>query len=404
MLSADRVAEAAKPKTVVPDRLRLTPLEELWGIPVGMDRGTPPLATDVPTPSPRQALETAVISALRRPPCLVSFSGGVDSSSVLALAAHVARREGLPAPVPITNRFPGLEEAQETPWQELVIAHLGLDDWVRLEWEDELDLIGPIANRVLRRHGLLFPFNCFFHDPMLDRARGGSLLTGIGGDELFTRTSRHLVLGLLYDRRAPRAHELHSLAFQLAPRRVRATVDTWRDDYFDQFPWIRGVRRRTLRRANATWQSRKPLRNDRALLEWWWSSRMLQCGLAGMRALAADFDVLPFHPLADPKVLQAFARAGGATGLGAGSRRRAVSELLSDLLPRETLQRRTKTTFDGAFWTRHARSFAGSWDGSGVDAGQVDIDALRTEWAKDAPFPQSFVLLQRAWLGQTGKP
>ena len=53
-----------------------------------------------PLPEPgglgvRGALEAAVLPALQRPPCLVSFSGGRDSSAVLAVAADVARRHGL---------------------------------------------------------------------------------------------------------------------------------------------------------------------------------------------------------------------------------------------------------------------------------------------------------------------
>ncbi len=69
------------------------------------------LGTTPPTPLPsaavgaRQALELAVRPALERAPCLVSFSGGRDSSAVLAVATRVARRHGLPPPVPATNRF-----------------------------------------------------------------------------------------------------------------------------------------------------------------------------------------------------------------------------------------------------------------------------------------------------------
>jgi asparagine synthase (glutamine-hydrolysing) len=382
----------------LPQHLRLTALEELWGLPLGPHEQTPPLADDGPTGGVREELERAVLTALRRPPCLVSFSGGVDSSTVLALAAHAARREGLPAPVPVSFRFPGLEEAEETLYQESVIAHLRLEDWVRVEWDQELDVIGPVAQAVLARHGLLFPFNSFFHYPMLERAAGGALLTGIGGDELFTRAARGPLSRLLYQRRLPRVRELRRLAFELSPRPLRSRVDAFRDDYFEMFGWIAPDRRRELARLAADWQSRKPRRDDRAVRDWWWRSRMLQCGCASMRLLADDFDVLIEHPLANPDVLRAYANAGGATGLGGGSRRRGVEELLGDLLPHEVLQRRTKTTFDGAFWKGHARDFVAQWDGLGVDAGRVDVAALRAEWRKESPFPQSYILLQRAWL------
>lgn len=392
----------APPINQVPQHLRLTPLEELWGIPLGPHEQTPPLPGSASASGPRQALEDAVLSALQRPPCLVSFSGGVDSSAVLGLATHVARREGLAAPVPVTFRFPGLQEAEENAYQESVIAHLRQDDWVRLEWGEELDVVGPIAQTVLRRHGLLFPFNSFFHYPMLERAGGGSLLTGIGGDELFTRAARGPLSRLRYERLVPHMEELPRLALELSPRPVRSRVDAFRDDYLEIFGWIAPSRRRQMRRRVADWRSRKPRRDDHAVLQWWWRSRMLQCNRASMRALADDFDVLVEDPLANPDVLAAYAQAGGAAGLGAGSRRRAVRELLGDLVPRDVLERRTKTTFDGAFWTKHARSFVAEWDGSGIDSEHVDIDVLRAEWSKEPPFPQSFILLQRAWLSQNG--
>lgn len=399
--------------SAVPAHLRLTPIEELWALPLGIEPHTQPLETrpltqplagsaDTHDPrealGPREALETAALPALQRPPCMVSFSGGVDSSIVLALAAAVARRERLPAPVPITNRFAAVETTHENDWQESVVTHLKLDDWVRLDWEDELDVLGPFATGVLRRHGLLFPFNSFFHQPMLERAAGGSLLTGIGGDELFTRLSRPVAARLLYERHRPRRSELRRLAFELSPRPLRAAVDTWRNKFFDQFRWIHAPQRRELRHTSVAWQSRKPLRDDRSLLEWWWPSRMLQCGLASMRALAEDCDVMVAHPLADPAVLRAFARAGGPLGIGGGSRRRGAKQLVADLLPGEILERRDKTIFDGVFWNQHSRAFAAQWDGSGVDPELVDVDALRAEWSKESPFPQTFILLQRAWL------
>ena len=388
----------AAPSAGVPDHLRLTPLEELWSFPLGIDRQTPSLEPIAAGLSPREALEAAVLPALRRPPCTVSFSGGVDSSVVLAVATHVARREGLPNPLPVTNRFPGVVETDETQWQERVIRHLELDDWLRLDWDDELDVLGPIATKVLRRHGILFPWNSFFHYPLLERAEGGALLTGVGGDELFKQVPRRLAARLLYEHRLPRPRQVPRLAFELSPRPIRRAVDAWRDDYFDQLRWIRAPQRRALARAAGDWNSRDPLRNDRAL-DLWWRCRMLQCGLASLDALARDFDTLVAHPLADPGLLEALARTGGAVGIGPGSRRLGVKQLVGDLLPRETLERKYKTGFDGAFWKGPARDFASDWDGSGVDAEQVDVDALSAEWSKPSPLPLTFIQLQRAWLG-----
>ena len=40
-------------------------------------------------------------------------------------------------------------------------------------------MVGPIAQRVLRRHGILWPTNVHVQVPLLEAARGGTLFTGI---------------------------------------------------------------------------------------------------------------------------------------------------------------------------------------------------------------------------------
>lgn len=110
-----------------------------------------PTSTD-----PVEALGNAILPALARPPCVVAFSGGRDSSAVLAVAMHVARREGLPSPVALTRRWPTYPETDESAWQELVVKSLGVADWEKVEFEEN-DVIGPTFAPSLRRLGVLWP-------------------------------------------------------------------------------------------------------------------------------------------------------------------------------------------------------------------------------------------------------
>src|SRR5215212_1324990 len=88
------------------EALRPTSLEIAAGRMFGEHGGAAGIARlDDRRLTPLEALEEAVLPALTQPPCLVSFSGGRDSSSVLAAATRAARREGLPAPVPVTLRI-----------------------------------------------------------------------------------------------------------------------------------------------------------------------------------------------------------------------------------------------------------------------------------------------------------
>ena len=353
---------------------RLTPLEVATGLPFGAP------ARVVPLPAPelgaREALERAMLAALSRPPCLVSFSGGRDSSAVLAAAAALARREGLPAPVPATLRAPGAARADETAWQERVVAHVGLADWERVEVHDELDAIGPYAARVLRRHGLLWPCNIHFHLPLLDRARGGSLLTGIGGDELFSAAARPT---------------RRRRAFGWAPPPLRRAVLA-RHEPVD-FPWLTASARRAATTARAAEAASEP-RGVRARMAWLRGLRYLELALDAIGLVAADADVRLAHPLIDRSLWAAAAAHGGFADRTAG-----MEALFGDLLPSNVLARRSKAGFDSVFFNRRSRAFAQAWDGTGAPA-EVDAEALRAHWLGEAPAAQTFTLLQSLWLAR----
>lgn len=379
-----------------PSRLhRLTPLEVAAGGPFGMWADAEPLPE--PVGSPRAALERAVLHGLERRPCVVSFSGGRDSSAVLALATHVARRHGLPLPVPVTLRFPECEESFESEWQEAVVRHLALADWERVEITDELDLVGSYAARTLRRHGLVWPCNAHFHAPIFDRASGGSALTGVGGDELFS-PAQWLRIELLLNRQIrPQPKDALRLGVAFAPRVVRRKALRYRYRRLIPRPWLRSSARRRVEVMEARDAAREPIRWDRSIRQSLWPGRyrwMIQESLA---ALAADADAVTIHPLQDGMFLSALARDLGPVGFR--SRTEAMRGLFTDLLPEAVLSRESKAVFTHAFLHRHSRAFASQWDGSGVDPGLVDPDALRSIWTHpEREHHLTSSLFQLAWL------
>jgi asparagine synthetase B (glutamine-hydrolysing) len=386
------ISEAPIP---VPDRHRHLPLEACIAAVWGEDESAPALP-QADGRTPRAVLEDIALRCLRRSPCLVTFSGGRDSSAVLAVATHVAREHGLAPPIPVTNRFPAAQQADESDWQERVVAHLGLTDWVRLSWTDELDLVGPYAQRVLRRHGPLLPFNAHFIEPLLEQAAGGSLLTGIGGDELFYPGDRRTVVRLLYARERPSRHDLRRLAREAAPRAVRTRLIE-RELPFD-FGWLHESVRSRITHDYAKAAAEWPLRWDRSL-EALWRSRHVQCIHSTLQAMASAHDTELNSPFIDGDLLSACARHAGAAGLpGRGS---ALIDLVGDLLPEDVLRRTTKAGFDNPFWNRHARAFVEGWSGRGVDERLVSVEALRAEWRLPQPTGNSYTLLQHAWLADS---
>lgn len=371
----------------------LEPLELALGVVLGTDRP----GRDVAAPdAPLAALEAAVLPALRRAPCLVSFSGGRDSSAVLAVAVHVARREGLPDPIPATIRAPGAPAADESHWQELVVAHLGVHDWLRLPFTDELDVVGPIAQRVLRRHGLLWPFNAHFHVPLLEAARGGALLTGIGGDELFASATSSRAAAVLAGRVRPVARDLRRIALYAGPRFARRRWHARGPR--PVHPWLTESGDRAARLALAAREASEPRRLAERMRQVR-AARYIRVGTDSVAVLARDSDTALAHPLLD-RALWASVRRSAPRG-GFLGRTDAMRAIFGALLPAELLRRGDKAGFDEVFFHEHSRAFAASWEGQGQAF--VDARALRDHWLGGAPRAQSSTLLQAAWLASADR-
>lgn len=374
---------------------RPTELELLVNLLLGPDAGAP----DPPEPEGigvRAALERAVLPALRRPPCLVSFSGGRDSSAMLAVAADAARRHGLPDPVPAIMRFPGAPETDETAWQELVIEHLRIEAREVIELRDELDALGPIATAVIGESGVIWPANAYMHVPILECGRGGALITGAGGDELLGTAAARSVL-IARRRARPRARDALSVPLAAAPRPLRAAV--WLRRNAPALPWLTplGVTRasRALAREEVSW----PQRWDRSVAHWY-RSRAYVALDGALATMAPPRDVLVVNPFLDPRVIAELAAAGGATGFA--RRTDAMRTLFGDLLPERLVARPNKAAFNSPVWGPAVREFAAAWDGRGVDDRYVDAAELRRGWLSEQPDFGTALLLHSAWLATRG--
>ncbi len=351
----------------------LTPLEIAAGQALDFDDQAEALRID--GVSPFDALGQATLPSLRRPPCVVSFSGGVDSSLVLAAAVLAARRHGLPLPIPVTLRYPGLTEAQESDWQELVIRHLAIEDWTRLEITDELDAVGPVAARHLLHHGVLWPPNLHTVVPMIEQADGGSVLTGYGGDHIMRGWPARSAADVLRGRQRPTWCDPFRLALRaVAPEPVRRLRH--RRQVLAS-PWLTERAQRAVRRAVARIRAGEPWRWDR-WLQWRVRRRGLVLAQRHFALLASDGGAGIDHPLLDLGFLGALARSGH--GLGMGDRGRIVSAIAGEALPPSVAVRRSKATFGSAFWGEKSQRFAAAWEGQGLDPELVKPEALAIEW------------------------
>jgi asparagine synthase (glutamine-hydrolysing) len=372
----------------------------LAGFPFGdvMDGVTWPDPAGSPGDDPTAALRAALLPALLRPPCVVAFSGGRDSSLLLAVAADLAAREGLAPPVAHTLRYPDDPDAEESAWQELTIGHLarrGLRlDWTRTEIGEELDLLGPIMAPLLRAHGgPTYPPALAPTVLLARRAAPGALVTGNHGDEVLSG-HRAAVLWAVSRRRGRglARSDWVAAAFAAAPVRLRRRMAA---RHARGGAWLRPPLREWVAAQHAALLADRPLRYDRSVRAVS-ASRAAHLGRIARERVAADAGCALVEPFSAPLFVESMARSGGATR--GPTRGGAVRLLAGPLLPEEVIGRRHKAFFNRSRFGQASHAFAQGWDGAGLDPNYVDAAALRAAWLADIPDAASAMLLQQAWL------
>jgi asparagine synthetase B (glutamine-hydrolysing) len=384
----------------------LTALEVASGVPVG---AVPQTADASPArsalPDVRAALEGTIRPALRRPPCFVAFSGGRDSSVLLAVAARLATREGLAPPVALTARFPGAPATDESAWQEGGISAVGLEGWERLSLSaEEVEALAPRVRERLLRHGLLYPPNAGLLLALLDRAGKGSLITGLGGDELLGAWRHRGAADVLAGRRPLGRGAIRALLRPLVPRallRQRAARSPSRHGVPGS-PWLTPPAARAQARSLAAELAEEPHAWD-ARVRWKARRRRLALTRESLERVSKDTGTLFVHPLLDPRFAQALASAGGRRGFG--DRTATLRALFGDMLPRELLERPTKAHFDEVFWGPATRAFARQvlLDGRLAVAELLDRAQVAAAWSAERPPAVTLLLLQASWLATSGK-
>ena len=345
--------------------------------------------------SPREALEALLMDALKTGTrTYVLFSGGRDSSGLLALTLLLARRMGVPDPLPVTIRHPQAEGSSENEWQELVLNHLGLREHHVLEFYGEQAWLGQMAQTSLRRHGLLWPTASHIHGAVLGQLTPGAVITGEGGD---MAVSGRRITPLVDAVQALRPRR--SLRVALALAKQSRTGHGFTAALGQASPWLTPAGRELLSERISF--PTEPLRWNRAIrtaasLR---PARMIRLNYI---AVVESFGHTSHNPLEHPRFIHALAGAGGWWGLG--DRTAMMRQLFGDLLPDAVTARTTKAFFNESRWTERERTFAREWTGEGVDHRYLNAELLRAEWLKQMPSTLSDIHLHAAWLASHGLP
>jgi asparagine synthetase B (glutamine-hydrolysing) len=364
-------------------------VELALGMPLGVVAADLTLPTNRSTP--REELERIVDEQFESGrQVYVCFSGGRDSSAVLALAAAVARRRGGPLPIPVTLRFPDHPESDESRWQNLVVEHLGLSEWIVIERPDA-DVLDPAITEMLTARGLFYPSQIGSYLPIVAAAAGGVVLTGEGGDESFggwqLRPAMHPVeWGPLSAAKAAAV-----AMFSHGP----AAAKHWYRRRNQAQTWLTEAGRRGVESALDDAAEVEPL-GWRNYLAWSFARRAWFLAQQTLNAVGEQSGCRVVHPLAERAVLASLASAWPRRG--PADRTDVMRSVVGDLLPRTIVEREDKAVLASVFIGKEAESFIEQWDGSGVDAEWIDTQALREVWARRYPYAGSFNLLHQAWL------
>jgi asparagine synthase (glutamine-hydrolysing) len=384
-----------EPIDLSPDFIRLSPLESGLSFPFDLtSRGVASKLPDDSLPA-RLTLELIMLEAVCTHPCYVLFSGGRDSSAVLAVATHVARREGLPDPIPVTVIHEKSPHANEVSWQDMVLKHLSIKERVVLTFDGEQTLLSRVARSALARHGLVWPEAIQLHGAIYGRLDRGSVVSGEGGDQLIASRRITPVRTIMRQRPTPSTAQAALLA--LSPEALRGVQVRRQIARSPLFAWLTPSARSELAAAISR-TFRSPLRWNRAIMSVM-ASKPNAVFTINFETAIREYRHRVINPFLSTRFTHALAAEGGLLGLG--DRTAMMRYLFADLLPHAVLARNTKAAFNQTRWGEFEREFARGWSGAGIDPELIDAEKLKAAWLSDDPPPGADYQLHAAWLASS---
>jgi hypothetical protein len=275
----------------------------------------------------------------------------------------------------------------------MVVRHLGVRQWDRMAF-DEMDIVGPGCAPSLLARGPLWPPLLHTWPPIFEVARGGAMLTGEGGDELFDPIRCTAVRWLAaHPSQVGEPGVARSALRSVAPQGVRRRYA--RSVMRPVVPaWLRRDAAVEYLEELARWSAEEPYgwlaSTVRSIRD-----RSHQVGQHNLGVLAAEHDLRLVHPLVDPVFVRACGELAGRFGFP--GRTAAMRALFRVDLPDAVLARRDKVYTNAVVLAESTTAFARSWSGDGLDPSLVDAEVLRACLLRDDVPAASLLAVQTAW-------
>lgn len=331
-------------------------------------------------------------------PAAVSLSGGMDSTSVIALAEHM-RQSDSPELSEIryfSNVYSDLSEVDESEYIKATVDMYGTPGMMieSGEFDDESFSSSPLGLK--RAEPYIAPHEENHRRLFTEAQKSGarSLLTGLGGDEVFT-----VGYGFMVDRF--RKLDLRSIRreWRYFTRRqwllagldaLRSLVPIKSEEEGDEpAAWLSSSARSSIASVEqGSWYKERKYRSHHLTeVEDWIQKRGGLAGYTWTDVTAAEYGLEPSHPFMDRRIVEYLASVPPEVKFRHGYTKRVLRRAMKGILPEVVRNRRYKTNFSAVYDVKTTQSQAASISEMFkspllAEIGMVDPAPLQNAWSE----------------------